>query len=501
MPRHHVFLTLCVVFLWPSVHSACAPAGPDSPPDPFMGDWQGTLRAPDGAERQICAQVICWGRGEYQANLLDAFDQRTEPIAVLKGTLADGEVAFGDTARIADGGFSGTLSAQRSGSFRMKHVVRLSPTLGEKPPPGAIVLFDGTSVDGWESRGGKPWILNLSRAVGGSDRAVYLRSRVWSAKAQPAMLELGSDDGVKAWVNAALVHANNVPRALRPWEDEADIELQEGWNALMLKVVQGGGGWAACARVRARDGTDIHGLRFDPAPEPPEGADLRELQGESSGTIVTWELAGPYMEEGKDGSALFDVSFAPEKEDANGVEWRVVNDEPRAPRPWKLVEGGAMEVIPRAGSILSRTQFTDHKVHLEFRTPFKPTARGQGRGNSGVYVQGRYEIQVLDSYGLEGKSNECGGIYKLAAPRVNMCAPPLQWQTFDIQFRAARFNEDENRMADARMTVYHNGVLIHDSVRIPARVAGEPGFVASGGVLLQDHGNPVQYRNIWVVEL
>lgn len=151
--------------------------------------------------------------------------------------------------------------------------------------------------------------------------------------------------------------------------------------------------------------------------------------------------------------------------------------------------------------MVSEAQFTDHKVHVEFRTPFQPTARRQGRGNSGVYLQARYEVQVLDSYGLEGKSNECGGIYKIAEPRVNMCAPPLQWQTYDIEFRAARFDEAQKKMGNATMTVYHNGVLIHDRVSIPARVAGGPGFVASGGILLQNHGNPVQYRNIWVQEL
>ena len=111
------------------------------------------------------------------------------------------------------------------------------------------------------------------------------------------------------------------------------------------------------------------------------------------------------------------------------------------PCRWKLVEGGAMEVAPRSGGIISKRAFTDHKLHVEFRTPFEPKKRGQGRGNSGVYLQGRYEVQVLDSYGLEGRSNECGGVYGVGAPRVNMCAPPLQWQTYDITFTAPRFDQ------------------------------------------------------------
>ena len=97
-----------------------------------------------------------------------------------------------------------------------------------------------------------------------------------------------------------------------------------------------------------------------------------------------------------------------------------------------------MEVIRDTGSIVTKKKFSDFKLHLEFRTPFMPEKHGQARGNSGVYLQGRYEVQVLDSYGLEGLDNECGGIYKVGRPLVNMCAPPLQWQTYDITFRAPR---------------------------------------------------------------
>ncbi|MEX1098456.1 MAG: DUF1080 domain-containing protein [Planctomycetales bacterium] len=146
-------------------------------------------------------------------------------------------------------------------------------------------------------------------------------------------------------------------------------------------------------------------------------------------------------------------------------------------------------------------KFGDHALHVEFRTPFVPKARGQGRGNSGVYVQNRYEVQVLDSFGLEGKNNECGGIYGGTEPIVNMCYPPLTWQTYDIDFTAARYDQAGNKIRNARMTVQHNGVVIHDDAELPKHT---PGKNAEGpgpdGMYLQGHGNPVVYRNIWVVE-
>lgn len=166
---------------------------------------------------------------------------------------------------------------------------------------------------------------------------------------------------------------------------------------------------------------------------------------------------------------------------------------------WELVDG-AMRV--KGGSIVTRKQFMDSAVHIEFRSPFMPEARGQGRGNSGVYLQGRYEIQVLDSYGLRGESNECGGIYGVGAPRVNMCAPPGQWQTYDITFAAPRYDGAGKKISDAIMTVLHNGVLIHDQVKMGAETAGGVGGSATepGGIFLQDHGNAVEYRNVWLVE-
>jgi hypothetical protein len=159
------------------------------------------------------------------------------------------------------------------------------------------------------------------------------------------------------------------------------------------------------------------------------------------------------------------------------------------------------EKLLAASGCVSKKTFGDHTLHLEFRTPFMPKSRGQGRGNSGVYPQGRYEVQVLDSFGLDGKDNECGGIYQAAPPDVNMCYPPLSWQTYDIDFTSAKYDADGKKTSNARITVKHNGVTIHDNLELKQ---GTPGYKGEGpqklGLFLQNHGNPVAFRNIWAVE-
>jgi len=158
----------------------------------------------------------------------------------------------------------------------------------------------------------------------------------------------------------------------------------------------------------------------------------------------------------------------------------------------------------RGGNIATRKHFDGHfKVHVEFRVPYMPKASGQGRGNSGVYLQGRYEVQILDSYGLQSEDHDCGGIYKVAAPKVNACQAPTVWQSYDIDFHAPVFR-DGKKVEPARISVIHNGILIHEDVKIPldntvAGLGGDP--AGPGPIMLQDHGNPVQYRNIWLLPL
>ncbi|HKB04025.1 MAG TPA: DUF1080 domain-containing protein [Gemmataceae bacterium] len=181
--------------------------------------------------------------------------------------------------------------------------------------------------------------------------------------------------------------------------------------------------------------------------------------------------------------------------------WASRND-PKKPAVWKLVEGGAVQV--QGGDIVTKEKFGgSFKLHVEFRVPYMPKATGQARGNSGVYLHGRYEVQVLDSYGLDSKDNDCGGIYGVAKPLVNACKAPTVWQSYDIEFHAPKF-ADGKKTEPARVTVLHNVTKIHDDVRITkdnttAGLGGDPS--TPGPILLQDHGNPVQYRNIWLVPI
>lgn len=164
------------------------------------------------------------------------------------------------------------------------------------------------------------------------------------------------------------------------------------------------------------------------------------------------------------------------------------------------LENGLMMAV---GST-SKQQFGDYKLHLEFRTPYKPDARSQKRGNSGIYQSGRWETQILDSFGLEGKDNECGGIYSIAKPRLNMCLPPLTWQTYDVDFTAAKFDAEGKRTTWPRITVRLNGVLVHEDRELtkdftPAAPISKPLTSPEGPIFLQQHDNPVAFRNIWVV--
>ena len=149
----------------------------------------------------------------------------------------------------------------------------------------------------------------------------------------------------------------------------------------------------------------------------------------------------------------------------------------------------------------TKTAFQDFHMHAEFQLPYMPHARGQGRANSGVYIQSRYEVQVLDSFGLKGEFNEAASLYRFKAPDTNLCFPPLVWQTYDIDFQSPRFDADKKKICSGTISVWHNGVLVQNRLEL----ANKTGGGAAEGPLplptkLQDHGNPVRFRNIWLID-
>jgi hypothetical protein len=169
---------------------------------------------------------------------------------------------------------------------------------------------------------------------------------------------------------------------------------------------------------------------------------------------------------------------------------------------WPLVGDGAMEVC--CGDIRTKQGFKDFKLHVEFWLPkMPPDVTGQARANSGVYLQERYEVQILDSYGDDTPANnEAGAIYQQKPADVNAAKPPETWQTYDISFRAARFDDSGNKVEDARVTVVWNGVTVHDNVALDGPTgAGAPEGPTMGAIRLQDHGNTVRYRNVWIEPL
>lgn len=184
-------------------------------------------------------------------------------------------------------------------------------------------------------------------------------------------------------------------------------------------------------------------------------------------------------------------------------EW--VNCEEGKPVGWQI-ENGIMTVKPQSGSIRTKKDFGDFQLHLEWSAPTEIVGESQGRGNSGVFMQGMYEVQILDNYQNETYANgQAGSIYKQTPPLVNACQKPGKWNTYDIVYTAPRFKEDGSLQSHGRITVLHNGVLVQNNTMIlgTTEFIGFPRIVAhgKGPIILQDHLNPVRFRNIWIREL
>jgi hypothetical protein len=241
--------------------------------------------------------------------------------------------------------------------------------------------------------------------------------------------------------------------------------------------------------------------------------DKVEIDGRRDGDKVTFDGKG-WKGEISDGSS---INLTDDKGSAVTLN-KIMRQSPtmgaKAPDGAKVLYAGKDDVgnwnnahVDERGLLAagcsSKEKFEDFTLHVEFLLPFRPSARGQERGNSGVYMQDRYECQVLDSFGLKGENNECGGFYQQFAPSINMCYPPLEWQTYDIDFTAAKFDASGQKTAKATATVRQNGVVIQDHVELahPTPGGGLSGKdnATPGPIQLQGHGNPVFYRNIWIV--
>lgn len=213
-----------------------------------------------------------------------------------------------------------------------------------------------------------------------------------------------------------------------------------------------------------------------------------------------WEPVPAKVTPGENNAAPSDAIILFDGKDLN--EWT----NGKGGNPGWIVEDGAMTVKAGTGVIMTKQKFGDFQLHIEWRSPSEVKGEGQGRGNSGIFMMGKYELQVLDSYESVTYSNgQAGSMYKQGIPLVNACKGPGEWQTYDVIFMAPEFTEKGTLKTPAKITVLHNGVLIQNGFELkgPTEYNRIPMYEPHGkeSLVLQDHGNPVSFRNIWIREL
>lgn len=325
---------------------------------------------------------------------------------------------------------------------------------------------------------------------------------------------------------AAAVHAQSVPLGGHKENHHVDSDPFQGdwvgaWsggNEVVAMVVSRGNGNYT---VRVQDEFDHRAPPYDIVPAQAVDGELRIVDDVWSGTFRDGRFSGIGRFRNDD-TRLISLSAHTRHSPTEGLEapggatplfdgdnldaWKSTSKaDPMI--TWNLTDDGSMEIgmnlEGKGHGLETRNSFGDLELHLEFRLPLQPRNTGQPRGNSGLFIGG-YEVQILDSYGLEGYYNECGAFYKFKAPAVNMCYPPLIWQTYDVSYTAARFDSEGQITSWPRFTVRHNGKVIHRDVQMDSSPVIRNGVMVRPSatprpISLQFHGSRMQFRNIWVV--
>jgi hypothetical protein len=444
--------------------------------DSYTGFFEGTLTGSDGKQAKGEARVIAEGGGRYRAVITPT----ENPPA---GVPARFEIATGG------GGLGARLDVRTTDAADAPKGVKYEYYEGEwdaLPDFSKLTPAKSGTLDYFDL---KPH---------GREENYAFRFTGFFLVPEDGRYELGtsSDDGSRLYIGDKLVADNDGLHGMQPMSGV--VELKKGAQPITVTFFQKGGG----------AGLEVGGARA--ADKAPEGV---ALEGTADG--VTWKglIKGDAFEGSAEGGRAFRMTYAERKSPTEGLAppdgatvllpFKVGTPpslDAWANGNWKALPDGSMLV--GKGDNKTKASLGSVRLHVEFRIPFMPTARGQGRGNSGVYLQDRYEVQVLDSFGLESQDNDCSGIYHIAKPKVNACLPPLRWQTYDIEFRAARLKPDGSAEANPRITVKQNGVVVHEDLEIPVVTGGAAGqtHVAKAPLRFQDHGNPVRYRNVWIVE-